>query len=74
MDRSDIETIAFLVREYGNQNIPVFSRRLMRKIEESLMSYRKEDEVLRGATKILIPTMIIWPPGTEKYSNGPFFV
>lgn len=72
LDRSDLETIVLLVREYGNQNLPVFSARLMRKIEESLTAYRWEDGIIRKeSTKF--PSLITWPPGTEKYSHGPSF-
>lgn len=77
LDRSDLETICLLVREYGNKNIPIFSARLMKKIEESMIAYRMEDELLQRARdrmeKPKIKTWITWPPGTEKYSNGPFF-
>lgn len=73
LDRSDLETIVILVREYGDKNIPVFSKRLMLKIEESLSAYRWQDELLRTPVKTQIPTLISWPIGTEKYSNGPFF-
>lgn len=74
LDRADLETIAILVREYGDQNLPVFSKRLMRKIEESLSAYRWEDELMKKKANPPIYTEITWPPGTERYSNGPFFM
>lgn len=72
MDRSDLETIVLLIKEYGVQNIPVFSKKLLKKVEESLSAYHWEDEILKKA-KEKMKIMVTWPKGTEKYSNGPFF-
>ena len=49
LDRRDLETIVLLVREYGNEHIPLFSKRLMLKVEEALDAYRDEDALLRRA-------------------------
>lgn len=49
LDGKDLETIALLVREWGEQHIPLFSKRLMLKVGESLEAYRREDALLRNA-------------------------
>lgn len=51
LDRKDLETIVLLVREYGNEHVPLFSKRLMLKVEESLEAYRREDALLDRARK-----------------------
>ena len=73
LDRSDLETISLLVREFGIQNIPIFSKRLMQKVEKSLAAYHWEDGLLGKHKKPKIKTSVTWLPGTERYSNGPFF-
>lgn len=72
LDRSDLETIILLVREYGNKNVPIFSKRLMSKVEESMKVYLWEDELLKRGEKKK-KSFLTWPAGTERYSNGPFF-
>lgn len=49
LDRRDLETIALLVREYGNKHVPLFSKRLMLKVHEAMESYRLEDALLNQA-------------------------
>ena len=73
LDRSDLETISLLVREFGNRTIPIFSKRLMQKVEKSLAAYRWEDGLLAKYKNPGIRTLVTWPAGTERYSNGPFF-
>lgn len=51
LDRKDLDTIALLVREYGEEHIPLFSKRLMLKLEESFEAYRREDALLRRAAE-----------------------
>jgi hypothetical protein len=62
LDRKDLETIAILVRDYGKKNMPVFSKRLMEKVNRSLESYKTSKN-----------SIITWPEGTEYLSQGPFF-
>lgn len=71
LDRCDLETIVLLVREYGSKHIPVFSKRLMQKVEESLGVYIDEEKSQTRLDKR--KTMLKWPEGTEYLSNGPFF-
>jgi hypothetical protein len=51
LNRKDLETIVLLVREYGKQHVPIFSGRLMLKVEEGLEAYRREDALLDRARK-----------------------
>jgi hypothetical protein len=51
LDRKDLQTISLLVEEYGKKHIPIFSKRLMMKVEESMEAYRIEDDLLRRAEK-----------------------
>lgn len=49
LDRRDLETIVLLVREYGKRHVPIFSKRLMLKVDEALEAYRLEDALLERA-------------------------
>ena len=49
LDRKDLETISLLVEKYGREHIPIFSERLIMKVEESMEAYRTEDALLRKA-------------------------
>ena len=63
LDKRDLETIALLVREYGQKNIPLFSKRIMEKVDRSLEAYKKTTR----------SPIVTWPEGTEYLSRGPFF-
>lgn len=49
LDRLDLGTIAMLVRDYGLRHLPLFSKRLMLKVEEAREAYRREDALLDKA-------------------------
>ena len=49
LDRTDLQTISLLVEEYGKKHVPIFSKRLIMKVEESMEAYRIEDRLLRKA-------------------------
>lgn len=49
LDLSDLKTIAWLVDNHGNRDIPIFSKRLMKKISESISVYDWEKSLIENA-------------------------
>jgi hypothetical protein len=46
LDLLDLKTIIWLVENHGNRDIPLFSKRLMKKVNESMSVYQWEKELL----------------------------
>jgi len=49
LDLLDLKTIIWLVENHGNRDIPLFSKRLMKKVNESMSVYQWEKELLEKA-------------------------
>lgn len=46
LDLLDLKTIVWLINNHGNREIPVFSKRLMKKISESISVYEWEKSLV----------------------------
>jgi hypothetical protein len=49
LDHEDLKTIKFLVDNYGKEKIPIFCKKLMRKVQESLRVYEWEKRLINKA-------------------------
>ena len=47
LDYEDLLTIIYLVEKHGKREIPIHSSRLMKKVEESVISYKIEQDLLK---------------------------
>jgi hypothetical protein len=48
LDLLDLKTIVWLVDNYGERDIPIHSKRLMKKINESMSVYEWEKELIKN--------------------------
>jgi len=48
LDLLDLKTIVWLVDNHGKRDIPIHSKRLMKKINESMSVYEREKELIKN--------------------------
>jgi hypothetical protein len=51
LDHEDLLTIKYLIDNFGMEKIPIFSKKLQRKIQESLSIYEWEQKLIKKAEK-----------------------